>query len=216
VTSADRLFELYAEAFRVGKSDPRPFLDQAGEERDELSEMIELFLVSAGRRSWDPVAFEDSRAKEITDWLVPSLVDPPGGWREVLPGFRHRLGMKREQVVDRLAAKLEAAKNPERDKVAAYYHDMERGNLDPEGVSRPVLESLAEIYETSVEFLGRAGRAATGGEPGGGGVVWARSFGDVDQDFGMASPSTGFSRIEGEPDRIDLLFTDPDHDEPSR
>jgi len=217
VSSPEWLLDQYAEAFRAGKTDPRPFLEQApDEQRDELSWMIELFLVHAEPAEWDPVAYENSLAERITERILPELLVSERGWREMLPGLRMRLEMKRGYVEDRLAAALEAKDPDERRKVADYYHDMEYGNLKPQGVSQRVLGSLAEIYGTTAEALRRAGEKT---EPSGGpgAVVFARGVSDAEETFDVASPGeVVFSRISGKPDRIDRLFTDPDYDDPDR
>jgi hypothetical protein len=42
-------------------------------------------------------------------------------------------------------------------KVKEYYHQMETGQLDPRGVSRRVLESLAGIFKVKVSEIEEAG-----------------------------------------------------------
>jgi hypothetical protein len=211
MSSPESLLALYGEAYARGETDPRPYLAQAGEWREELSGMIEDFLLKQEPREWDAAAFSGSRAEAITDAMLPSILLQGEGWSEVLPGLRHRIGMKRGQVVAMLAERLRAKGDDQHEKVAAYYNDMEQGNLGPESVSRPVLESLAGIYHTSAEALRRAGESAAGKPGGGGRVVWARSYEDIDGDLGMSSPAIDFSRVEGHPDRIDRLFTDPSY-----
>lgn len=212
MSSADRIFEEYAAAYRSGKGDPRPYLDLVPEdERDELMEMIDLFLLKVEPAEWDPDSFRGSEAERITEVLVDRLLVPESGWREMLPGLRMKLSLKREQVVGELAMALKAGRPEEIEKVGDYYHDMEQGNLRPDGVSRRVLESLAGIYGTTVEALKRAGSATVPNDDADG-AVFARTFGDADQDFGMASPGHGFSRIKGKPDRIDRLFTEPGYE----
>jgi len=213
----DRLLEQYAAAFRAGDPDPWPFLEQVeGEERDQLEQLVELFLMNVEPREWDPEAFAASPDREMADRIADSLIVPRGGWRELLPSLRMRHRMKRKNVDARLAEELDATDPREAEKVATYYHDMEQGNLDPRGVSEQVLAALSGIYGTTVEVLRRAG-AVTKPPRSEGGVVFARLVGETDEDFVISSEdSRGFTRIKGEPDRIDLLFTDPDLDDPDR
>ncbi len=215
--SVDRLFEEYAEAFRSGRTDPRPYLKQVpADQREELGDLIELFLMRAEPAEWDPEGFSGSEAERITDRILPGLLTFERGWCDMLPGLRIRQEKPREDVEAELATALGAQGEAQEEKVADYYHDMEQGNLKPQGVSRRVLDSLAEIYGTTVEALKRAGERTFPSDDEDG-VVFARTFGDADQDFGMASPEQlGFSRISGEPDRIDRLFTDPDFDDLDR
>ncbi len=213
----DRLLDEYAAAFKAGKTDPWPYLNQVeGDERDELDHRMDEFLAAVEPAAWDPKAYSDSPASRLVDRIVPSLVTPQGGWRELLPSLRIRKRMKRARVEAELAKNLDALAPHEAEKVATYYHYMEQGNLDPTGVSEKVLKALSGIYGTTVKVLRRAGEAT---EPPGSadGMVFARIIRDTDEDF-VVSPedSSGFMRIEGEPDRIDLLFTDPDYDDPDR
>jgi hypothetical protein len=220
VNTVEALLEQYAKAYRSGESDPVPFLDQAPEDqRDELGNLIELFLMRADPPEWDPKEFAKSDAAPLTERILPEILVPERGWCDMLPGLRMRQQRTRRQIGAELAADLKAVGGKEKEKVADYYHDMEQGNLKPQGVSRKVLDSLAEIYGTTVEALRRAGeRTRPSGDADG--VVYARTFGDADQGVGFAgfaSPEDlGFSRISGEPDRIDRLFTDPGYDDPDR
>jgi hypothetical protein len=210
MSSADRIFEEYAAAYRSGESDPRPYLDRVPEdEREDLMEMIDMFLLKAEPAEWDPVAFRGSDAERMAERLAERLLVSDEGWPQLLPSLRMKLSMKRDQVVEYLARSLKAGQPEEVRKVGDYYHDMEQGNLPADRVSRPVLEALAEIYGTTIGVLRRAGDATV---PRGdtGGAVYARIVSDVDQGLGMASPGPGVSRIEGKPDRIDRFFTDPD------
>jgi hypothetical protein len=213
----DRLLNEYAAAFRAGDTDPWPYLDQVdGDEREELDRRMDEFLSKVEPVAWDPEAYAGSPAARIVDQIMPSLLVPQGGWRALLPSLRIGKQIKREKVDAELASALDADSPQEAEKVATYYHDMEQGNLDPRGVSEIVLAALSGIYGTTVEELRRAG-AATGPPGGAGDVVFARVVGDTDEDFVLSSEDrSGFTRIKGEPDRIDLLFTDPDYDDPDR
>lgn len=218
MTRVDRLLNEYAAAFNAGDSDPWPYLDQVeGEEREELDRRMDEFLAEVEPVAWDPEAFADSPAKAMADRIAEDLIVPPGGWPELLPSLRLRREMKREEVETRLAEDLDASGEEQVEKVATYYHDMEHGNLEPRGVSDSVLDSLARIYSTTLKVLRRAGSAA--GPPGASGAVFARRPSDTDDmalGFVPSEERGSFSRVEGKPDRIDRLFTDPDYEEPGR
>ena len=212
MSTVDRLLAEYAAAFRDGKTDPWPYIDQVeGAEREQLDEKMEEFLHAVEPAKWDPEAFSKSPAAGLVDRLVPELLVPEQGWRDLLPSMRLRLEMKREQVDAELARALEAQDEREVSKVADYYHDMERGNIDPRGVSDQVLEALSGIYGTTVKVLRKVGEAT--GPYRYSGAVFARSEHDevlrlADGDQAGKQPS--FSRIRGEPDRIDRLLVDVD------
>jgi hypothetical protein len=221
MTPVDRLLEQYAAAYQSGKPDPVPFLRQVdGSERVELERLIELFLGNVEPAEWDPAAFEGSRAAELAEQLVPVLLEPEGGWCDLLPSLRLENEIKREKVTAELAEALDAQGGEEREKVADYYHYMEQGRLDPEGVSERVLEALSGIYDTTVKVLRRAGEATTGqASPG---AIYARSIDEGIETDSAVSASRMVPRdrtpmrIKGKPDRIDRLFVDVDRLESSR
>jgi hypothetical protein len=221
MNSVDRLLEQYVAAYRSGDTDPWPYLDQVeGEQRVELEEMIEIFLVNAGRATRTPDSLQDPgsqdpAAADFVDRLVADLLIPERGWRDFLPSLRLRNRIERQAVDSQLARALEARDMEESEKVADYYHDMEQGNLDPEGVSDRVLEALSDIYGTTVKVLRRVGETTRPPESR---TVFARSDSES-MDIAETGPSLSkpvFSRIKGEPDRIDRLFVDADGSGPGR
>lgn len=229
MSRVDRLLDEFAAAFASGQTDPWPFLDQTeGEERVELDNRIEQFLLEAEPEPWDRAAYESSPASRLAERLAADIVVPEEGWRELLPSMRMRNEIKREEVSAELARELEASDARESEKVADYYNDMEHGNLDPQGVSDRVLESLSKIYGTTVEVLRRAGEATPPTRSGG--HVFTRSEASRLESEGThlmayteayspppppeTEPGTG--RIKGSPDRIDRLFVDVGRSEPGR
>jgi hypothetical protein len=221
MSTVDRLLAEYAAAFKSGKIDPWPYLDQVeGKEREELDRRMDEFLQGLEPAGWDPEAFAKSPAAALVERLVPEMLLPREGWRELLPSLRFRNKLKREQVDAELALALEARSEEESEKIADYYHDMEQGNLDSRGVSEEVLEALSEIYGTTVRVLRKVGGAT--GPSRTRGAVFARSenevlaLPDVDQAADSPAPERYFSRIKGKPDRIDRLFVDVDGSEQGR
>ena len=75
----------------------------------------------------------------------------------MLPRLRDRAGLKRSELVERLAAALGVSDR--QDKVAGYYHQMEQGLLPAQGVSDRVLEALGQIVGETAQALREAGRA---------------------------------------------------------
>jgi hypothetical protein len=219
VSKVERLLDQYEAAYRAGDADPWPFLDQVkGDERIELEQMIELFLLGADAPEWDPAAFQKSPAAGFADELVSNLLVPENGWCDLLPSLRIRNEIPREKVDEELAEALQAEEDEEKAKVADYYHDMEYGNLDPSGVSDPVLEALSGIYGTTVKVLRKVGQATR--RPESPGAVFARSDSvtmsladldtDLDADLDAVRPPRAMDRIKGKPDRIDRLFVNVD------
>jgi len=166
VSDVERLLREFIEAHEAGQSpDPGELLDRAeGTDRRELTALIDAYLVRAPRRRWDAAAFKTSGAAPVVEGLSRSLAGAGGTWPTLLPRLRARAQLRRAELVDRLAAALGAEQRRER--VGAYYHEMEQGLLPAAGVSARVLDALAAILGESADALREAG-AALGGGPGG-------------------------------------------------
>jgi hypothetical protein len=155
----DRLLADYIAEHRAGgDADPREFLARASpRDRAELAALIDGYLARAPREQFDEEAFRGSSAERTVDELQRALVGQSGVWPAVLPKLRDRAGLKRSELVERLAALLGVSNRSE--KVARYYHEMEQGLLPAQGVSERVLEALSQIVGESAEALREAGRA---------------------------------------------------------
>lgn len=137
--AVDELFADYAAALARGERPrARDYLDQAGAEADELATMIERFLQSAPR----PAATPEESAL-LAGWLQR---EPP------LLELRRRRGLKRGAVVDSLLGALGLAATS-RDRLAAAFHELETGQLDPAGVDVSVWSALADILKANVREL---------------------------------------------------------------
>jgi hypothetical protein len=208
MSGPQQLFERFTEEYRRrGEADPRGYLDRVeGADRAELETLIERFLLSAPRRAWDADAFSGSIAERATEHATASAAEEAEGqgWPDLLPTLRNRAHLTRRAVVGRLA---EALGFPEEERrVAAYYHQMEQGRLDPRRVSDTVLGRLGAILGTSAEVLRRSGDLGAGAA--GGGEVFAR-VGEPD-DGTSARPTEAGDRPgpeAGEADDLDRLFT---------
>ena len=160
MTDVERLLREYiSEHHGGGRADPREYVERLeGADRKELATLIDGYLERAPRQEWDREAYEQSAAPKVVEALSRSLTGSAGLWPSVLPRLRERARVKRSEVVGQLAARL-GASGGQRDKVAAYYHEMEQGSLPASGVSDRVLEALGEILGQSAAALRRAGGA---------------------------------------------------------
>jgi hypothetical protein len=161
VSDVDRLLAEYLAEHRAGgEADPRAFLSRASpSEQLELASLIDAYLVRAPRQSFDQASFRGSSAERTVDELERALGGRAGLWPALLPRLRDRAGLKRSELVERLADDLGVGHR--KDKVADYYHEMEQGLLPARGVSDRVLDALARILGDTAQSLKDAGRVLT-------------------------------------------------------
>ena len=210
----ERLIEQFKADYEAGRpTDVLAFLDQVpAEKRQELAEMLDLYLMDAPRRRWDPAAFEGSPAQAAVERVHESIEGVSGSWPELLPQLRNHARIKRSDLVKRLAAALGFEAEPQVEKIGAYYHQMEHGTLPSTGVSARVIEALAAIVDSTAETIRAAG--AHRGEEIVADAAFARTtFPDAefleqrtaeDLDISMdAAPAESPKR-----DEIDALFLD--------
>ena len=212
----DRLAAEFAAELEAGRSpDPNDWLARvSGEERQKLEELIDRYLMTAPRRAWDPVAYESSLAKVAVERVYESLECVSGTWPELLPRLRNRARVKRADLVRRLAEALGVGTGEAQlEKVAAYYHRMEHGLLEAEGVSGRVIEALAGIVDSSAEAIRAAGAQTDPTAGGAGSVAFARVTSldsellIADEDAAGAPPAPASSAPPSPRDEIDELFT---------
>jgi hypothetical protein len=111
-------------------------IDAAGDDRAELLDMVELALSLRGPRQ--PAAVE-----------VEALVADPAfdvrAWSEILAPARHAAGVKRPELVARLAERLGLRAASQRERLALRYHELETGQVAPRGVQAPLLDALGDL-----------------------------------------------------------------------
>lgn len=204
MSDVDRLLAEYVAEHRTGAAaNPTEFLARVeGIERDELAALIDGYLSRAPRQRVDPAAARDPRAQRIVDELERSLGGRAGLWPALLPELRHRAGLKRAELVARLADRLGVVDHEP--KVATYYHQMEQGLLPARGVSSRVLAAISEIVGEPVESLRQAGEALS---PFAGEAQAAAAFtrlASTESPPEFASPGT--PAADAEWDEVDDLF----------
>src|SRR3954453_23149486 len=140
------LTEYLAERERSGAPpDPRPYLARVGpDERAGLRARIDATLRETTRRPFDAAAFEASLSTPLMQSIATAASGSSGFWPALLPKLRNGAQLKRSEVVEQLADALGVPDRQE--KVHRYYHEMEQGRLDSDGVSDTVLERLASIF----------------------------------------------------------------------
>lgn len=201
----DQLFEQFKAARASGAPvDLASLLSQVeGTDRAELGALIDAYLSRAPRAGWDQAAYERSGAGRAVEAVSASLRGQAGLWPSLLPRLRNEARLRRADLTFELAERLGAPE--QRDKVAGYYHEMERGTLPAGGVSDTVLDAVGAIVGVTREALRTAGEAlGAGPEATSPEAVFAR----------RASPTAGAEPADAaraaeppEPDEIDRLFT---------
>jgi hypothetical protein len=199
------LAEYVAEHRSGGEADPRAYVRRASPaERPELAVLIDAYLARAPRQPFDDTSFRGSSAERTVDELERALTGEAGLWPALLPRLRDRAGVKRSELVQRLATALGVS--GQSDKVAVYYHQMEQGALPATGVSDQVLEALAVIVGETRQALRDAGGALIGPQQGGRSQpapVFARRAYTAEA---PAPPAGTAARPEAEWDAVDRLF----------
>ena len=117
------------------------------EQRDELGEQIETFLLLAPEPAYD----ERTWAEMTADRTVASVAEAsmtPEPWPSLLPRLRERAGLSIAAVAERLGVGP-----PLRDKAELRLEQMESGTVDPRRVSRPLLERLGTILGVPASAL---------------------------------------------------------------
>jgi hypothetical protein len=205
MTDVDRLLADYIAEHRAGgEADPREYLSRAAsEQRAELAALIDAYLARAPRQQFSEAAFRGSRAERTVDELERAIAGKAGLWPAMLPQLRDRAGLKRSELVERLASALGVGDR--KDKVAGYYHEMEQGLLPAAGVSDRVLDALGRIVGETTQALRDAGRALT--PSGEGPAVPAAAFARRAYAEPAGAPSPGTQPpASGEWDEVDELF----------
>jgi hypothetical protein len=206
VSDVDRLLAEYIAEHRAGgEADPRAFLSRASPaEQRELACLIDAYLARAPRQSFDRASFRGSSAERTVDELERALGGQAGLWPALLPRLRDRAGLKRSDLVERLADDL--GLGDRKDKVADYYHEMEQGLLPARGVSDRVLDALARILGDTAQSIKDAGRVLTPPAEGPAAAPAAAFARRAHAQRASAAPAGTEASAPGEWDEVDELF----------
>ena len=205
-----RLLAEFVEAHLGGRDpDPWEYIGRLeGGEREELEALIDAYYMDAPPRPWDAEAFGGSEAERVVDAIDRSFRGRAGRWPAVLPRLRNRARLKRSELVARLTEALGVGDREE--KVGGYYHQMEQGLLPSSGVSKRVLDALAQILGVSADLLRNAGRPLTTDAGDADDAVFARTARPTPEwqlEHAEAAPAPGAAaERDAEWDEVDELF----------
>lgn len=201
MASPDELLEQFISEWNAGQR-PRveDYLERADEgDRGELAGLVNAFLDQAATPQFSPETLAAIQREPAVSELGALADGRAGFWPSLLPRLRRRAQLTRDELVAQLAQRLSlAGREP---KVKRYYHQMEAGTLDPEGVSVRVLESLAAVFGVKTEELEEAGsfEGRTGLSAG---PVYARSYNALE----LRSEHVAAPASPGDWDEVDELF----------
>jgi hypothetical protein len=206
MNDVDRLLADYIAEHRAGgDADPHEHLSRASPaQRTELAALIDTYLAHAPRQPFNQAMFRGSSAERTVDELERAIAGEAGLWPALLPRLRDRAGLKRSELVERLAAMLGVSRR--KDKVAGYYHKMEQGRLPAQGVSDRVLEALGQLVGETAQALRESGGALTASGQGPGPsptrAFARRAYGEP----GPAESAAAAAPPQAEWDEVDELF----------
>ncbi len=204
MSGVDGLFEAYKAAYRAGEEPGgHDYVARAAPaERPLLESLIDAFLDAAPVPSGaPPAAFRDDPLAQRVMARVEPALRTHETWETVLPAARHAAEITRSTLVSRLAGVLGVGDRE--DRVAAYYHRMESGTLDPAGVSDRVLAALERVVGVPAQRLRDVG-ARRGPGALGSGAVFARTTHALED---RAAPPTAAEPVAPEGrDEVDELF----------
>ena len=157
MTELERLLSEFVDAWNAGeRPDAATFLERApADERDELASSIEDFLEVAPTPPYSDEALGELMRDPALLAGVQVLRGESGLWPSLLPRLRQRARLRRDQVVAGLVERLNLRGREE--KTARYLHELETGTLPSAGVSRRVIQALAQVLGASPDELERAG-----------------------------------------------------------
>lgn len=154
----ERILSQFIDAWNAGeRPDVDAFVARAPEgEREELVADLAAFLTWAPTPDYD-AATAAAIAEEPAVRAARGAAGAPGGlWPALLPRLRGRAGLSVADVAAGLVARLRPRSGGAA-KVAAYLERMERGELEPTGVSRRLLGALAGVLGVPEHELEGAG-----------------------------------------------------------
>ena len=181
----DTLFDEYAARWARGEHpDAAEYLEQAGDDRDDLALLIDGYLSVAPAQEPD---------EETVRFFQLFEADEP-------PLFAARVarGLRREDVVQWILTSFSLPAD-KAEKVSAYWHELEIGLLSPSDVA-------PDLWRRVVELIGRKAEAASSfrlmtSAPR---VIFERR---QDTDFSHSVYPTPAEPVSGaEPDEVDRLF----------
>jgi transcriptional regulator with XRE-family HTH domain len=157
MSDADRILSEFIDAWNAGR---RPRVDEYlaradPDEREALAQALDDWLMLAPAPAYDEAARRAIREEPSLRAAADAVRRQPGRWPELLPSLRERAGIRLRDLAARVTAAFGLPGDEAR--AEAYLERMERGDLDPQRVSRRMLDALGAALGVSGAELARAG-----------------------------------------------------------
>lgn len=203
MSTTDQLLGQFIEAWNAGeRPDVREFLARAGDDdRAQLAELLSAWLELAPTPAWDEATLERISAEPALRAALDAAGTEPVPVGEQVLSLRERAGLGVAEVGRRLARLFELGDEA---RTTAYLEDLERGALDPGGLSRRLLAGLAAILGADRDELTFQPAMSSG-------QTFFRAEGDADEWFADGIDALSRAALSPAPasgplDELDLLF----------
>jgi len=165
MTDPDRILSEFIDAWTAGQQpEPMDYIERApADARDALADEIATYLAHAPTPDYSADVLAELMADPAVVELSNAIESDHGLWPTLLPRLRRRASLDRAELAARLAAGL-GIEGREAD-TEKYLAEMERGTLDPRGVSQRALNALGRILGVRPDALPRAGDFQLFNEP---------------------------------------------------
>ena len=193
----------FIEAWNAGeRPDVREYLARANaDERDDLSTLLSAWLELAPTPAWDEATLDEISATPALRAALEAASTAPLSVGEQVLALRERAGLGVGEVGRRLARLFGLRDAP---RATAYLEELERGELDPGGLSRRLLAGLAAILGADRDELTFQPAMSSG-------QTFFRSEGEADEWFAQGVDALSRAALAPAPesgplDELDLLF----------
>jgi hypothetical protein len=174
MTSEHALGE-FAAAWKAGE---RPRVEDYAErvapaERERFLALAAAWMDVAPVPDWEPATAARIAAEPDVALVVEAVRSERALWPELLPALRRRRGLSLDALAGALVERLELRGGERR--AAHWLGRMERGELEPAGVSRRLLDALGGALGVATRALEEAGDAGAWRRPAaaaGAGLLW--------------------------------------------
>jgi hypothetical protein len=162
MVSIDRALSEFIDDWNAGR---RPQVDEyldrvPGADRDELAQQLTTWLEIAPTPRYDEAARDAAAAEPAARAAVDAMRSEAGLWPVVLPRLRRRAALSPAELASKLAGAIGVTGDAGTAKTERYLERLEEGTLDPNRVSRKVLDALARVLGASTSLLEDAGGVA--------------------------------------------------------